>query len=160
MNLVSPLAIVDHLLTDGIPLIVIGGHAVNVHGFARATEDIDLIFRRSPESEQQLAESLTRLGAYWIGNEIDPMTQIETVHPVTLPYIQQTHLMMLGTDLGFLDLFDFIPSIPQEPLDDLFSTAIYRQGRPFASLAWIRRMKEAAGRPIDQLDLENLPSVD
>lgn len=65
---------------------------------------------------------------------------------------------MLGTDLGFLDLFDFVPSMPEVPLDELFATVIQRQGRPFANLQWIRRMKKAAGRPQDLLNLENLPT--
>jgi hypothetical protein len=30
-------------------------------------------------------------------------------------------------------------------------------GVRFASLEWLRRMKQAAGRPKDLLDLENLP---
>ncbi len=65
--------------------------------------------------------------------------------------------MMLGTDLGFLDLFDFIPSLPGESLDDLFTSAVVRAARPFASLSWVRRMKQAADRPQDRIDLENLP---
>jgi hypothetical protein len=30
-------------------------------------------------------------------------------------------------------------------------------GRRFVSLGWLRRMKQAAGRPKDRIDLENLP---
>ncbi len=32
-----------------------------------------------------------------------------------------------------------------------------RHGVRFVSLDWLRRMKQAAGRPKDLLDLENLP---
>jgi hypothetical protein len=158
MSLESPLGIADHLLHHEVPSVIIGGHAVNVHGFARATEDVDIVFRRTAESEARLATALQQINAYWIGQEIDPATGIERTHPVTLEYVQQKHLMMLGTDLGFLDLFDFIPSMPGETVDDLFTTAIERNGRQFASLSWIRRMKQAADRPQDRIDLENLPS--
>lgn len=158
MNLNSPLDVVDHLLQHGIPLVVIGGHAVNVHGFARATEDVDIVFRRTAESEQQLANALININAYWIDNEIDPDTGLERIHRVTADFVRRNRLMMLGTDLGFLDLFDFIPSLPGEPLDDLFMSSIIRAGRPFASLSWIRRMKQAADRPQDRIDLENLPA--
>lgn len=159
MNNSSPLAIADHLLAHDVPLVIIGGHCVNVHGFARATEDVDMIFRRCDESERRLTDALEAIHAYWIGTELDPTTGIEKIYSVTLSYVRKHHLMMLGTDLGFLDLFDFVPAMPHESIDDLFATAVVREGRPFASLTWIRRMKAAAGRPIDQVDLENLPDV-
>lgn len=157
MNNPSPLGIADHLLAYDVPLVIIGGHAVNVHGYARATEDVDIVFRRTPQTEQQLYDGLDKIHAYWIGNDVDPATGIETVHPITMDYLRKHHLMMLGTDLGFLDLFDFIPSMPDESVEELFSSAIQRDGRPYASLGWIRRMKAAADRPIDRMDLENLP---
>jgi hypothetical protein len=65
--------------------------------------------------------------------------------------------MMLITDLGFLDIFDFIPGFPDVGVDELFTSASETQGRRFASLDWLRKMKQAASRPKDQLDLENLP---
>ena len=158
MNLRShPLAIADHLLDRGIPLVIIGGHAVNAHGFARATEDVDIVFRRSSESEQSLLIALSEMNAYWIGSEIDPETGVERIHPVTQAYVQTTRMMMLGTELGWLDIFDFVPAMPETLVDELFATAIKREGRPFVSLTWLRRMKAAAGRPQDRLDLANLP---
>jgi len=159
MNPPSSLAIVDHLIRFGVPVVVIGGHAVNIHGYARATEDVDIIFCRTQTSERQLAEALVSVNAYWIGNEINPATGIEVIHPVTAGYVREHRLMMLGTDLGFLDIFDFIPSMPEEPLDALFETSIEREGRRFANLHWLRRMKLAADRPQDRLDLENLPEA-
>jgi len=36
-------------------------------------------------------------------------------------------------------------------------SAVQLDGVRFASLEWLRRMKQAAGRPKDLLDLENLP---
>jgi len=38
-----------------------------------------------------------------------------------------------------------------------FATAVESGGRRFASLDWVLKMKLAAGRAKDQLDLENLP---
>jgi hypothetical protein len=39
----------------------------------------------------------------------------------------------------------------------IWETALQIDGVRFASLDWLRRMKQAAGRPKDLLDLENLP---
>jgi hypothetical protein len=50
----GPLAIINLLARARIDAIVIGGHAVIYHGYLRKTEDIDLIFRRTPETEPLL----------------------------------------------------------------------------------------------------------
>jgi len=34
-----------------VPYVIIGGHAVTYHGYVRATEDTDIVFRRTLESE-------------------------------------------------------------------------------------------------------------
>jgi hypothetical protein len=44
-----------------------------------------------------------------------------------------------------------------EPVDTLFETSAESEGRRFASLHWLRKMKQAADRPQDRLDLEYLP---
>jgi hypothetical protein len=150
--------IFDLLRRHGIPFVVIGGHAVNFHGFLRTTEDVDVVWLRSPENEFALARALTEAGACYIGKEIDPATGIERTIPVTLEYIRVSHLMMLWTGSGFLDLFDYIPGHPHADVHDLFNTSIESQGMRFTSLPWLVRMKQAAGRAKDILDVKNLPA--
>lgn len=147
----------DVMARHNVPFVVIGAHAVSFHGYLRATEDIDVVIRRSPACESSLLAALTELNACWIGREIDPATQLERLHPVDATYIRSTRLMMLVIDGGFLDIFDFIPGLPDESIDELFRTSIEKNGRRFASLEWLRRMKRASGREKDLRDLENLP---
>lgn len=149
--------IVATLTRHEVPCLVIGGHAVNAHGFIRATEDTDVICRRTSETVQGLLAALTELNAKWIGDEIDAATGIERVHPVDLHYVQSRSLMMLITDAGFLDVFDYVPGLPEQDLDPLFEDAMEIEGVQYVSLAWLRKMKQAAGRIRDQLDLEELP---
>ena len=68
------------------------------------------------------------------------------------------HLMMLTTDLGFLDLYDYIPGFPDTPVADVFSDGIELDNLRFVSLRWLRKLKQAAGRHKDLDDLEHLPS--
>jgi hypothetical protein len=154
----DPFHLLDVLSSHNVPFVVIGGHAVTYHGFVRATEDTDVVFQRTPESELSLLAALAEVNACWIGNEIDPDTGIERTFPVSLPYIRSTRMMMLVTDFGFLDLFDYIPGCPDEPVEQLFDTAVEQGVYKYASLRWLRAMKAAANRPQDQLDLENLPA--
>jgi hypothetical protein len=153
----DPFRLIDVLAKHKVSFVIIGGHAVTYHGYVRATEDTDIVFERSPGGEQALFAALSEVHAQWIGDEIDPTTGIERTIPVSLAYIQASRLMMLVTDFGFLDVFDFIPGYPDANVQLLFASAVEQQGRRFSSLDWLRKMKQAAGRTKDQLDLENLP---
>ena len=146
------------LARHGVPFSVIGGHAVIFHGYVRSTEDLDLVWLRTTESELALTAALVEMNARYIGREIDPATGIERMHPVNLSFVQANHLMMLWTDLGgFLDLFDYIPGHPKADVGELLSTSIEQNGLHVASLHWLRKMKLSAARTKDLLDLENLP---
>jgi len=140
-----------------VPFAIIGGHAVNFLGFARVTEDMNIVWVRTPDSEQSLARALTERDARFIGNEINPATGIEWDYPVTLAYVQAHHLMMLMTRHGFLDLFDYIPGVPEADVGKLLASGVMSAGVRYASLHWLRKMKVASGRPKDLLDLSNLP---
>ena len=144
------------LRRHGVPFVVIGGHAVNFHGYIRTTEDVDVVWLRSPQAEQDLLAALTEVNAAFISNEIDPSTRLERTVPVTLQFIQSRRLMMLVTRLGFLDLFDYVPGIPQENPQSLFDSAVAMGDLKFVSLDWLRRMKDASARPKDLEDLQNL----
>ena len=154
----DPFHLLDVLSSHDVPFVIIGGHAVTYHGFVRATEDTDIVFQRTPASELSLLNALTEVNAQWIGNEIDPETGIERTFPVSLPYLRGSRLMMLVTDFGFLDVFDYIPGCPDAPVEQLFDTAVEQGGYRYASLRWLRAMKAAANRPQDRIDLENLPA--
>jgi hypothetical protein len=151
------LELLDVLLRHGVSFVIIGGHAVNFHGYGRATEDTDIVWHRSPEAEQKLFRALTAMDARYIAKEIDPATGIERTYPVTLPFIQTSRLMMLWTKYGFLDLFDYVPGLPNEDVRQLLSTSIEAGGIRYVSLPWLRQMKQASARTKDRLDLENLP---
>ena len=116
------------------------------------------MFARTSASEVALFDVLNEFNAFWIGDEIDPQTGLEQTHTVTLEYVRQSSMMLLGSDVGYIDLFDYIPGFPSEPLEDLIATSEVANGRRFASLSWLRRMKQAANRPQDQIDLERLPN--
>jgi hypothetical protein len=65
----NPFRLLDVLNSHNVPFVIIGGHAVTYHGFVRATEDTDVVFLRTPESELLLLAALTEVNACWIGNE-------------------------------------------------------------------------------------------
>lgn len=153
----NPFQLIDRLLAHRVPLVIIGGHAVIRYGYVRATEDTDIIFRRTVASEKALFEALDTLNAFWISDEIDPSTRIEKTVQVTQEFVNTEHLMMLGTDLGYIDIFDYIPGIDDLPTSAAFENVHLVEGRPYVDLKLLRKMKQASGRMKDLLDLENLP---
>ncbi|MDY0165201.1 MAG: hypothetical protein RBS80_01570 [Thermoguttaceae bacterium] len=154
----NPLHLLDVLNSHNVPFVVIGGHAVTYHGFVRATEDTDVIFQRTPRSESALLRALAEVHANWIGDEIDPETGIERLIPVSAAYIRGTRTMMLVTDFGFLDVFDYVPGLPELSVEELFASALECGGHKYVALPLLRAMKAAANRPKDRADLENLPN--
>lgn len=152
----NPLEIFELLSSYRIPYLIIGGHAVNYYGYIRATEDCDIIFLRNKESEKLLFDALKEINACWISNEIDPETKLERLIAVDEEFLKNNHLMMLHTDLGYLDIFDYIPGFQEHPVVDLFKNINSFSKMNFISLEWLKKMEKTSGRPRDIDDLYNL----
>jgi hypothetical protein len=144
------------LQRHGVDFVIVGGHAVIYHGFIRATEDYDAVWRRSPENDAALFQALTEMDAKYIGNDIDLATGIERTYPVTASYLEVRHLLMLWTRFGFLDLFDYVPGHPRADVGELFSTSVEFEGLRYVSRDWLAATKRAAGRSQDVKDLRGL----
>jgi len=150
--------IFELLRKHNVPFLIVGGHAVNFYGYPRATDDVDVVWLRSPETERSLLAALEEVNGEYIGKDIDPTTGIERTYAVSLPYIQSHQLMMLCTSRGFVDLFSYIPGFPDANVHELFdSSVVGENGFRYASLQWLRRMKTVTGRHKDLNDLEELP---
>jgi hypothetical protein len=154
---VAPIDLLTALARAGVPFVIIGGHAVNFHGYVRTTEDADIVFDRTAASEAALLQFLQSIRACWISNERDPQTELERLVAVSAAYVRTEHLMMLWTDLGFLDIYDFVPGFPDTPVQELFADAVALGELRFVSLSWLRKLKARAGRHKDLDDLEHLP---
>src|SRR5207249_1404626 len=107
-------------------------------------------------SETALLGVLQSIQAGWISNETDPQTGLERLVPVTATYVRSEHLMMLCTDLGFLDIYDYIPGFPDTPVEEIFTDSVALGELRFVSLRWLRELKARAGRHKDLDDLEHL----
>ncbi len=92
------------LVKHNIDFIIIGGAAATTHGSARLTEDLDVVYGRTPDNIAKLAACLAPYKPYLRGS------------PPGLPFqldaqtIQGGLNFTLTTDLGDLDLFGEIPA--------------------------------------------------
>jgi hypothetical protein len=137
--------IVGVLLDGGVELVLIGGLAAQAHGSARLTQDIDFIYRRTPENIDRLAAALAPHAPYLRGA------------PAGLPFrfdaatIHRGLNFTLTTALGDVDLLGEMIGgggyADVEPHTEILIVF----GRPLRVLGLpaLVRAKRAAGRPKD-----------
>jgi len=143
-----------------VEFIVIGGVAVGVHGFTRATKDLDIVPDPSMENLERLAHVLTEIEAQHIG--------LEDFSPEEFPYDPTDPLQLaeganfrLETSLGPMDIMQWVSGIEtdlayEELAPKAFPVTFRDSEIRVCSLEHLRAMKRAAGRPQDLIDLERL----
>jgi hypothetical protein len=52
---------------DAVEFIIVGGAAATAHGSARLAEDLDVVYRRTPENVARLVRALAPHGPYLRG---------------------------------------------------------------------------------------------
>jgi predicted nucleotidyltransferase len=133
------------LLDGGIEFILVGGVAGVLHGAARATYDVDVVYRRSPENMARLVLALAPYQPYLRGA------------PAGLPFSFDVDTLSHGlnftltTALGDIDLLGEVVGggryeallAHSQPLPLLGTTC------RCVTLEGLIRLKRAAGRPKD-----------
>ncbi len=143
-----------------VEFIIIGGMAVGIHGFIRATKDLDIVPDPSPENLQRLARVLVEIDAQHVG--IGDFSPDEFPYDPTDPIqLAEGANFRLETNHGPLDIMQWVAGIET----DLAYTGLAHQAIPVrfrdtqirvCALEHLRAMKRAAGRPQDLADLERL----
>ncbi len=133
------------LLDDAVEFILVGGVAGVLHGAARATYDVDVVYRRSPDNLSRLVEALAPHGPYLRGA------------PSGLPFSFDVETLRRGlnftltTALGDIDLLGDVTGggryedllAHSQPIPLLGTTC------QCVTLEGLIRLKRAAGRPKD-----------
>jgi len=124
---------------------LIGGAAATAHESARLTQDLDIVYRRTPENIARLAAGLGPYHPYLRGA------------PPGLPFrldaetIQRGLNFTLTTDLGALDLFGDIPGggAYEDLQCDAIELKLFGVTCRCLGLKRLIDVKRAAGRPRD-----------
>lgn len=147
----------------GIDYVVIGGFAVIAHGVVRATKDLDVVPSPDPENLRRLADLLADLDARQVGQEELGAAEFP-LDPTRAEDLAQGGNFLVETALGRLDVMQWVPAFGEDAAyEHLARSAV--EGEAFgvvvrvASLADLRTMKRAAGRPQDMADLADLATA-
>jgi hypothetical protein len=153
-RVLRPTAILRALAQRQVEFIVVGGIAVQAHGYIRATADLDVVPRPTLLNLSRLGESLVDLEAV----ARRATARLNVTDPQLL---MRVPMVPLVTRYGRLDLLN-IEHLAGAPgsYDDLDSRAlaITLDGIEVrvAGLDDLLRMKRAAGREQDRLDIAAL----
>lgn len=130
----------------GVDFIVVGAHALAAHGVVRATGDLDVWVRPSPENAAKVVDALTTFGA--------PLAQ----HGASAAdFAREGTVYQMGLPPRRIDVLTQISGVTfAEAWRD--RTFITLRGSPVAFLGReaLLRNKRAAARPKDLLDVDLL----
>jgi hypothetical protein len=159
-----PEPLIAILMEHEVDLIVVGGYAVAAHGFPRATKDIDICPEPSDKNLERLANALAELEATAIG--LDEFKGEFDLEP-NLDGLKMGGNWTLLTKHGRLDVLQtFSFDEADEGEGDHRDLARHTVKRTFlghqvkfCSYDDLLRMKRAAGRAQDKVDIESLKAA-
>jgi hypothetical protein len=73
------------LSAAGVDFLVVGAHALAAHGVPRATGDLDIWIRPTPDNAARTLRALAAFGAPLADLSIDDLTRPDTVFQIGLP---------------------------------------------------------------------------
>jgi hypothetical protein len=134
------------LNAHSVRYVVIGATAFPVHGYARATLDVDICIDATPENARRTREALLSLGYDMSDVSVDDLLAKKVL---IRQYILETDIHPFVAGTSFEALW------ASRVMDVIGVTEA-----PFASLDELIRMKLAAGRPKDLEDLRALRQIE
>jgi hypothetical protein len=159
MRRLEPEPLLDVLAAHKVEYLVVGGFAVAAHGHPRATKDIDICPEPSEANLGHLAAALAELGAEPIG--LDDFEGESDFEP-DLDGLKLGGNWVLDTKHGRLDVMQHLKGLGEDGggWPELRPHAVKRNflGHEvlFCSYEDLVRMKAAAGREQDLVDLRTL----
>jgi predicted nucleotidyltransferase len=151
----DPGALLGRLTECQVRFLIIGGVAANLHGSARLTKDLDVVYERGPENLDRLVHALKDLNPYPRGA------------PPGLPFQWSAETLRLGlnftleTKLGALDIFGEVTGggAYEDLIAECENAEVFGVKCRFLGLNALIRVKRAAGRPKDFEAIAELEAI-
>jgi hypothetical protein len=151
----DPLLALRTLLDHEVEFVVIGGIAGRLWGSPTVTNDLDVCYRRTTQNLEGLAEALNSIHARLRGVEDEIPFQLDATalaNGDTFTFVTDAgNLDILGTPRGTAGHDDLLATATEVDLDDLTVKV--------CDIEDLIRMKRAAARPKDLIEVEVLAAV-
>lgn len=137
------------LADAGADFVVLGGHAVAFHGHPRATKDLDVLVRATPENAARVYRALAAFGA--------PLGTFEVTEADFATY---EGVLEIGIPPRRIDILNRAEGIRfDEAVESGDAFEIEDRRIPVIGLKALLRNKRAAGREQDLADVEALEAA-
>ena len=133
------------LCEAGVEFLVVGAHALAAHGVPRATGDLDIWVRATPENAVRVLQALARFGAPLLDLTAEDLSKADTVFQIGLP---PSRIDILSSISG-VRFEDAWPRRIDVTVEALVVPVLGRDD--------FIKNKKATGRPKDLSDLTLLP---
>jgi hypothetical protein len=133
----------ESLVEEGATFLIVGAHALAVHGAPRATGDLDIWIRPDFDNAQRVWRALTQFGApvEALGLRVEDLTNPDTVFQLGIPPRR----------------IDILTEISGVAFEEAWEGRVERDSGtlrlPFLGRSELLRNKAASGRPKDLADL-------
>jgi len=152
-------AIIRALNEAGVRYLIAGGLAVNAHGYLRFTNDVDFVIQLIPDNIDRAFAAMAALGY----KPVAPVTAEQFADKATREsWMRQKGMQVLQLwsdshretpiDIFVHEPFPFDEEYVNALIKPLYGTVEVR----FVSIPTLIKMKEAAGREQDRIDIEHL----
>lgn len=132
------------LNSNDVEYLVVGGYAVSIHGYPRATGDLDIWVRKASENASRLADVIRAFGFGFTDPEPSWFLENNRIIRMGHPPVR----IEILTDISGVEFETCYSKRRIEVIDGVSINCI--------SLEHLRQNKQASGRHKDLADLENL----
>src|SRR6266478_2483923 len=162
MEVRSVEAIVRALNTAEVEYLIVGGLAVNVHGYERLTQDVDLVIGLAPNNIVRGLRALSEIG-YRMPIPITPEQFADATNRETWQKEKNMTVLRLWSDLHrrtpvdvfVYEPFDFAEEYPSAKWEQIATDLT----APFIRCETLIKMKRLAARPQDLADVAELEEI-
>ncbi len=138
--------ILTALPESGARLLVVGAHALAVHGVPRATGDLQLWVEPTPENARRVWQALLRFGA-----------PVEALGVTPADFTEPDMVVQIGIPPRRIDLLTGLTGVDFESAwSDRVTSRLGELEAPVLGRKTLLRNKRATGRARDRADLEAL----
>ena len=129
-----------------VRFVIVGGHAVSVHGEPRMTQDLDLFVAATTENSTRLSQALHEFGFRGVAEDA---------------FVDRGTVMFIGRVPYRIDLLTDIDGVEFEDVEqDAIRLDVDGMTLPFISAKHLVANKRASGRAKDLIDLEMLEGTE
>lgn len=159
MEVRSVEAVVRALNDANVRYLIVGGIAVNAHGFVRLTRDIDIVLELAPSNATEGLNALLAIG-YRLAIPAKPEDFADAATREDWRQTKQMIVLKLWSDehrrtpvdIFVYEPFDFAVEMTAARMLEVCPGVL----APVVSLETLIQMKRTAGRPQDLIDIEEL----